>query len=211
MAPGTILKIISLKRRANRDWFYPEQKKHSDFFRRNTHLRDGTEYVSNFINNTSDMTIPINSAIIAALLQLSSPAFKNNHFIPQKYSCQGQNISPALEIRKIPDGTKTLAVILFDPDASSGGFVHWVLWNLPPSAKIEEQTPAGSKGNNGSGEVGYTGPCPPSGTHHYQFTVYALDTKLDLPETSGKKELEAAMQGHILAQGTITGLYKKIR
>ncbi|HLY68710.1 MAG TPA: YbhB/YbcL family Raf kinase inhibitor-like protein [Puia sp.] len=155
------------------------------------------------------MTIPISSAVVAGILQISSPAFKNNDFIPQKYSCQGENISPALKIKKIPEGTKTLAVILFDPDASPAGFVHWVLWNLPPSTKIQEKISGGSKGNNGNGEVGYTGPCPPSGIHHYQFRVYALDTKLTMTETSGKKELEAAMNGHILAQGTITGLYKK--
>jgi Raf kinase inhibitor-like YbhB/YbcL family protein len=151
------------------------------------------------------------AALVAAILQVSSPSFKNNDLIPQKFSCEGENISPALKIKEIPHGTKTLAVILFDPDASPDGFVHWVLWNLPPSSKIQEKIMSGAKGNNGSGEIGYTGPCPPTGTHHYQFTVYALDTKLSLPETSGKKELEAAMQGHILAQGTITGLYKKIK
>jgi Raf kinase inhibitor-like YbhB/YbcL family protein len=157
------------------------------------------------------MTIHISAALIAAILQVSSPSFKNNDLIPQKFSCEGENINPALKIKEIPHGTKTLAVILFDPDASPDGFVHWVLWNLPPSSKIQEKIMSGAKGNNGNGEIGYTGPCPPTGTHHYQFTVYALDTKLSLPETSGKKELEAAMQGHILAQGTITGLYKKLK
>jgi Raf kinase inhibitor-like YbhB/YbcL family protein len=157
------------------------------------------------------MTIPISAALVAAILQVTSPSFKNNELIPQKFSCEGKNISPALKITEIPHGTKTLAVILFDPDASPDGFIHWVVWDLPPSSKIPEKIMSGRKGNNGNGEIGYTGPCPPTGTHHYQFTVYALDTKLSLPETSGKKELEAAMQGHILAQGTITGLYKKIK
>lgn len=157
------------------------------------------------------MTIHISAVLVAAILQVSSPSFKNNDLIPQKFSCEGENISPALKIRDIPHGTKTFAVILFDPDASADGFVHWVLWNLPPSSKIQEKTMSGAKGNNGNGEIGYTGPCPSTGTHHYQFTVYALDTTLSLPETSGKKELEAAMQGHILGQGTITGLYKKIK
>jgi Raf kinase inhibitor-like YbhB/YbcL family protein len=157
------------------------------------------------------MTIPIPPVIVAAIIQVTSPAFKNNDFIPQRFSCEGENISPAIKIKKIPDGTKTLAIILFDPDASPDGFVHWVLWNLPPSSKIPEKITIGAKGNNGNGEIGYTGPCPPDGIHHYIFSVYALDTKLNLPETSGKKELEAAMRGHILAQGTITGLYKKIK
>jgi Raf kinase inhibitor-like YbhB/YbcL family protein len=157
------------------------------------------------------MTVPIAPVIVAAILQVTSPAFKNNNFIPQRFSCEGENISPALQIKKIPDGTKTLAIILFDPDASPDGFVHWVLWNLPPSSEVPEKITIGAKGNNGNGEIGYTGPCPPGGIHHYIFTVYALDTKLNLPETSGKKELEAAIRGHILAQGTITGLYKKIK
>jgi Raf kinase inhibitor-like YbhB/YbcL family protein len=155
------------------------------------------------------MSIHVSAVVVAAILQVTSPSFKNNDVIPQKFSCEGDNISPALKIRNIPHGTKTLAVILFDPDALPDGFVHWVLWNLPPASKIPEKIMTGAKGNNGSGEIGYTGPCPPTGIHHYQFTVYALDTKLSLPETSGKKELESAIEGHILAQGTITGLYKK--
>jgi hypothetical protein len=146
-----------------------------------------------------------------ALLQVSSPAFKSNDYIPAKFSCEGKNINPGLKIKNIPAGTKTFAIILFDPDASPDGFVHWVIWNLPPSSKIPEKVMQGSLGNNGNGELGYTGPCPPAGTHHYYFTVYALDASLSLPETSGKKELESAMQGHILGQGTIIGLYKKAK
>jgi Raf kinase inhibitor-like YbhB/YbcL family protein len=147
--------------------------------------------------------------IAVSMLAVTSPDFKNNALIPERFTCEGQNTSPALQIKNIPDGTKTLAIVLFDPDASTDGFVHWVLWNLPPSGNIAENIADGSKGFNGKGEAGYTGPCPPSGIHHYQFTVYALDTEFPLPATTGKKELEAAMNGHILAQGMLTGLYQK--
>jgi len=144
-------------------------------------------------------------------LQVSSSSFKENTMIPSKYTCEGENISPALAIKNIPKQAKTLALIADDPDAPNGGFVHWVAFNVDPAGTIKEHTEPGTKGKNGAGKNGYMGPCPPSGTHHYHFRVYALDSKLDLEEGATKAQLEKAMHGHILAQGELVGLYKKVK
>jgi Raf kinase inhibitor-like YbhB/YbcL family protein len=150
------------------------------------------------------------SVVMHAILAVSSPAFGPNTMIPTKYTCQGASISPALHIGEFPAGTKTLAIILHDPDASRpGGFTHWVVFNIDPTADIPEGYKGGVQALNGAGKAGYVGPCPPSGVHHYHFMVYALDTRLDLSAQSGKAELEKAMQGHILAQGDLVGLYQK--
>lgn len=144
-------------------------------------------------------------------LTITSPAFQNNQSIPQKYSCDYQNINPPLTIEGIPQGTKSLALIIDDPDAPSGTFDHWVIWNIPPSQnKIAEHTTPGIEGVNGMGERGYTGPCPPPGKpHHYNFRVYALDTQLGLADDSKKKDLEQAMRGHVLAEGKLIGLFSR--
>jgi Raf kinase inhibitor-like YbhB/YbcL family protein len=141
---------------------------------------------------------------------VESPAFANNEMIPAKYTCTGSNINPALVITNTPKGTKSLALIVDDPDAPNGTFDHWVMWNIPVTAVIDENSAIGIQGKNGKGESKYTGPCPPSGTHHYSFKVYALDTKkLDLAAGSDKKALLKAMEKHILASGKLIGLYKK--
>jgi hypothetical protein len=131
--------------------------------------------------------------------------------IPSKYTCDGDNINPPLTIKNIPKQTKSLALIVDDPDAPSGTFDHWITWNIPPVETIGENSAPGSHGRNGSGRNGYMGPCPPSGTHHYHFKVYALDTKLTLQEGANKKQLENAMKGYILAMGELIGLYKKTK
>src|SRR5579863_7268392 len=142
------------------------------------------------------------SVVMNAILTVSSPAFGPNTMIPTKYTCQGASVSPALHIGEFPAGTKSLAIILHDPDASRpGGFTHWVVFNIDPTADIPEGYKGGVQALNGAGKAGYIGPCPPSGVHHYHFMVYALDTRLELSAQSGKAELEKAMQGHILAQG----------
>src|ERR1700735_4758455 len=120
-------------------------------------------------------------SVLAATLQVTSPAFTDNSTIPSKYSCEGQNINPAIYIKQVPAGTQSLALILFDPDAPKGGFTHWVMWNIDPAGMIGENSAPGEQGKNGKGQNSYTGPCPPTGTHHYHFMAYALDTKLDLP------------------------------
>jgi len=144
-------------------------------------------------------------------LGITSTAFINNGSIPAKYSCEGGESSPPLLITDIPSGTVSLALILHDPDAAvPGGFTHWVVWNISPTQNsISENFKGGDQGLNGAAKPGYKGMCPPTGTHHYHFMVYALDTKLALNNSTTKAVLEKNMQGHILAQGDLVGLYKK--
>jgi len=142
-------------------------------------------------------------------MKLTSPAFKHNEFIPAKYTCQGDDVNPPLVIEDVPEGTKSLALIVDDPDAPGMTWVHWVVYEMPVISKIEENSIPGKQGINDFRKKNYGGPCPPSGTHRYFFKLYALDKKLGLEEGLRKKELEAAMQGHILAECQLIGLYKK--
>jgi Raf kinase inhibitor-like YbhB/YbcL family protein len=152
------------------------------------------------------------SFILYATLTVTSPAFGANTMIPAKYTCQGASVSPALHIGDLPAQTKTLAIILHDPDAGRpGGFTHWVAFNIDPTQDIPEGFKGGVQALNGAGKAGYIGPCPPTGVHHYHFMVYALDARLDLSAQAGKADLEKAMQGHILAQGDLVGLYEKTK
>jgi len=139
-------------------------------------------------------------------------AFQNNTTIPEKYTCDGEDISPPLEITEIPENTKTLAIISDDPDAPAGTWTHWIVWNIPAESEtvnIEEGTVPGIEGKTSSGNIGYKGPCPPSGTHRYFFKAYALDSELNLQEGASKKQLEDAMKGHILDKTEIIGLYSR--
>jgi Raf kinase inhibitor-like YbhB/YbcL family protein len=142
-------------------------------------------------------------------LTVRSVAFSAGGHIPVKYSCEGEDINPPLEITGFPEGTKTLAIIVEDPDAPRGTFDHWLVWNIPPNEPIDENSVPGISGRNGFGKTGYGGPCPPSGSHRYFFRVYALDTKLDLPAGSDKKALQNAMKDHILASGELMAHYQK--
>jgi len=143
------------------------------------------------------------------IMKLTSPEFENNKFIPKKFTCQGQDINPGLNIQDIPKETKSMALIVDDPDAPMGDWVHWVVFNIPVVSKIEEDSIPGKQGSNDFGRKDYGGPCPPSGTHRYFFKIYALDTELDLGEGVSKRELENAMEAHILAKAELIGLYKK--
>jgi Raf kinase inhibitor-like YbhB/YbcL family protein len=142
-------------------------------------------------------------------LTVTSPAFENNKFIPSKYTCDGDDVNPPLIIKGIPEATKSLVLIVDDPDAPMGTWDHWIVWNIPPTNKIEENSVPGTEGFNDFRRHSYGGPCPPSGTHRYFFKVYALDTKLNLDSNSRKKDIEKAMKGHILAQGELVGLYRR--
>lgn len=142
-------------------------------------------------------------------LAVRSAAFSHNGHIPKKYSCEGDNINPPLEISGFPEETRTLALIVEDPDAPRGITYHWVVWNIPPNEPIAENFIPGISGSNSHGKTGYMGPCPPSGSHRYFFKVFALDTQLDLPTGSDKAALEQAMQGHVLATGELMAHYKK--
>ena len=145
-------------------------------------------------------------------LKISSSAFKDNGHIPAKYTCDGKNINPPLLIENIPSKTKALALIVDDPDAPAGTWVHWVLWNIPPDTKqIGENSvpPKTEQGLNDFRKHDYGGPCPPGGTHRYFFKLYALDAVLNLGSNSTKAELERSMKGHIIEQAQIIGLYKR--
>lgn len=143
-------------------------------------------------------------------LTIKSPAFEPNKLIPRKYSCDGDDINPPLAIEGIPKDAKTLVLIVDDPDAPSGTFDHWIVWNIPTStSKIGENTIPGKEGMNSARQPSYMGPCPPSGTHRYFFKVYALDTELSLGINSRKRDVEKAMQDHIIAKGELIGLYRR--
>jgi Raf kinase inhibitor-like YbhB/YbcL family protein len=150
-------------------------------------------------------------------ITVSSTVFDDGGMIPLKYTCDGEDISPPLSFEDIPGNTGSLAIISDDPDAPMGTWVHWVVYNLPPDTRnMPENIPGeenleggGRHGITDFGRYGYGGPCPPSGTHRYYFKVYALDIKLDLPDMASKKDLEAAMDGHVLAEGQLMGKYKR--
>ncbi len=143
-------------------------------------------------------------------MQIQSNAFEQNRPIPRKYTCDGENISPPLTFVDVPREAKSLALVVDDPEAVVGTFDHWIVWNLPPDTKeLSEGANVEIQGRNDYGVLRYKGPCPPSGTHHYRFKAYALDTMLDLPEGASKKELENAMQDHILAEYELIGTYNR--
>jgi Raf kinase inhibitor-like YbhB/YbcL family protein len=142
-------------------------------------------------------------------LSVSSSAFENNKLIPPKYTCDGDDVNPPLIIEGAPEETKSLVLIVDDPDAPMGTWDHWVVWNIPPTSKIEENTVPGVEGMNTARKHSYGGPCPPWGTHRYFFKIYALGTKLDLSPNSRKKDVEKAMQDHVLAKGELVGLYHR--
>lgn len=144
-------------------------------------------------------------------MQIISYAFSVSGEIPLKYTCDGENLSPPLEIIGVPAEAVSLAVIVHDPDAPvEGGWTHWTLWNINPgTTMIEENTvPKGCvQGITSFGNVGYGGPCPPSGIHHYHFKLYALDSILVLDESTGVAELERAIANHILSEAILIGTY----
>jgi Raf kinase inhibitor-like YbhB/YbcL family protein len=152
----------------------------------------------------------IGGVMAAEEMKLISAAFQSGSEIPAKFSCNGANVSPELQIGGVPAGAKSLVLIVDDPDAPSGLFTHWLVWNIDPqTTKIAENSfPAGAaQGTNDFGKRGYGGPCPPSGTHRYYFKIFALDTKLDVKPAAKRRDLDKAMQGHVLAQGELMGRY----
>ncbi|MDR3680178.1 MAG: YbhB/YbcL family Raf kinase inhibitor-like protein [Flavipsychrobacter sp.] len=142
-------------------------------------------------------------------ITITSTAFENEGTIPAKYSCTGEEINPPLHIGDLPDGTVTLSLMVEDPDAPKGIFDHWIVWNIDPIHEIKEGSNPGISGKNGKGKTGYHGPCPPDDTHRYYFYVFALDTDIDLEAGAGKTDLQAAMEGHIIGQGSLMGRYGK--
>ena len=141
-------------------------------------------------------------------LKVSSTAFLHEGMIPFKFTCDGKNFNPPLDIEHIPEETKSLVLIVDDPDAPVGTWVHWLVWNIPVTHHIKENEVHGKEGMNDFQQLHYGGPCPPSGTHRYFFKVYALNALLDLPSNTKKPQLEKAMSEHIIAFGELVGLYK---
>jgi Raf kinase inhibitor-like YbhB/YbcL family protein len=151
-------------------------------------------------------------------MHLSSTSFQDGSLIPAQYTCSGAGLSPQLAWSAPPARTASLALIVTDPDAPRGVFTHWVLYDLPVGTRaLTEGVPGigrlvdgALQGRNDFGEIGYGGPCPPPGSpHHYIFTLYALDTKLNLPVGDKRAQVEAAMQGHVLAKSRLVGLFQR--
>ena len=150
-------------------------------------------------------------------ISLTSNAFIEGAMIPQRYSCDGEDISPSVAWSNVPSGTRSLALICDDPDAPVGTWDHWVMYNIPAHVtSIQEGITdkpildnGAVQGKNSWGRIGYGGPCPPSGTHRYFFKIFALDTLLDLKSGSTTSQLIDAMEGHILAQGQLMGRYQR--
>ncbi len=150
-------------------------------------------------------------------MELSSPAFNDGDMIPEKHTCDGEDISPPLVWELMPQNTKSIALICDDPDAPVGTWVHWVYYDIPSNTKglPENITPqentdnGGKQGTNDFRKIGYGGPCPPGGTHRYYFKIYALDAILNLPAGIDKKQLLKAMEGHIVGQAQLMGKYKR--
>lgn len=148
--------------------------------------------------------------VVSKSFTLESSAFKHNKPLPSKYTCDGENVSPELHWSGAPENTKSFVLIVDDPDAPGKTWVHWVLFNIEAGiSRIDEDSSAGIHGNTDFNAAKYGGPCPPSGTHHYHFKLYALDTKLDLSKGATKQDVERAMEGHILAHAELIGLYQR--
>jgi Raf kinase inhibitor-like YbhB/YbcL family protein len=144
-------------------------------------------------------------------VQITSSEFNDGGTIPVRFTCDGEDLSPPLAWTGLPTGTQSLALVVDDPDAPVGTWVHWVIFNLPADTNSlpEGVSGLGTGGLNSWRRLGYGGPCPPSGTHRYYFKLYALDSMLSLPQGASKGDLEKAMQGHVIAQGQLMGTYSR--
>ena len=145
-------------------------------------------------------------------MEIASTSFQNNTPIPKKYTCDGVNINPAFSISNVPAAAKSLALIVSDSDAPGGDFIHWLVWNITPTTtQIAEGTaPTGAVvGENDFSKNGYSGPCPPSGTHRYIYTIYALDTILRLDSGAKKIDVQKTIAGHLLSAPALIGTYSR--
>lgn len=153
-------------------------------------------------------TAPLIKEEIKTLI-VSSPAFMHRGFIPEKYTCDGENINPPLIIEKIPESAKSLVLIVDDPDAPVRVWTHWLVWNIMPAKTIKEKSIPGVQGMTDFRSQRYKGPCPPKGLHQYHFRVYALDALLDLKPGASRHEVEKEMSSHVIAYGELTGMYER--
>ena len=146
-----------------------------------------------------------------ARMKITSSALQSGGNIPSKFTCDGSDTSPPLQITGVPSEAKSLVLIADDPDAPSGLFTHWLVWNIPPQTNsiAEGSAPKGVHGANDFGKSGYRGPCPPPGTHRYSFKIFAMDRELDLRAGAKRSQVDAAMKGHVIAQGELVGRYAR--
>jgi Raf kinase inhibitor-like YbhB/YbcL family protein len=146
-----------------------------------------------------------------AEMKITSSAFEQGGNMPAKFTCDGSDTSPPLQITGIPSIAKTLVLIADDPDAPGGLFTHWLVWNIPPQTNsiAEGNALKGVQGTNDFGKSGYKGPCPPPGTHRYSFKIFALDRELDLRSGAKRSQVDASMKGHVIAQGELVGRYAR--
>lgn len=140
-------------------------------------------------------------------ISLTSDELENGDQMPQRFTCDGENINPALHVGNLPPQTVSMVLLLEDPDAPTGTWTHWLLWNIPPQETIEENTSEGVLGKNDFGSILYNGPCPALGVHRYFFRIYALDISLELAAGSTREELLKAMEFHIIGSGELMALY----
>ena len=166
------------------------------------------------MKSSSLAALVIACSVLAAergAIKVTSSAFTEGGNIPSKFTCDGTDTSPPLKIEGIPPEAKALLIIVDDPDAPSGLFTHWLVWNIDPrKASIPEgKSPDGIPGKNDFGKTGYGGPCPPSGSHRYYFRVFAMDQQLSPSAGARRKEVDSAMKGHVIAQGELMGRYAR--
>lgn len=151
------------------------------------------------------------------VIKIKSPAFEEGELIPKKYTCDGVNVSPPLQWSSLPADVESIVLICEDPDAPSGLWTHWIIFNLPAETKgvsefiMEREVleNGAQQGLNDFGTIGYRGPCPPGGSHRYYYRIYALDVLLELPSRINRQDLLEAMNGHIIDQGQIMGIYTR--
>jgi Raf kinase inhibitor-like YbhB/YbcL family protein len=163
-----------------------------------------------FLQFVLAVAIVTNCKAADAKLALTSAAFANGGTIPDPYTCKGANVNPGLHFRGVPPEAQVLALVVEDPDAPSGLFTHWLVWNIAPTATAigEKSVPSGAaQGSNDFGRIGYGGPCPPSGTHRYVFRLLALDGPLELKNGARRAEFEKAITGHVLGRAELMGRY----
>ena len=146
-------------------------------------------------------------------MTLTSSEFSDHQAIPTRYTCDGDDHNPSLSVSDVPVEAKSLALVVDDPDAPKGTWLHWLVWNIPPETRAiaEDSVPPGAvQGLNDFGRIEYGGPCPGTGTHRYFFRLYALDTLLALPEGASYGDLEVNLRGHIIAEAELVGTYRRV-
>ena len=146
-----------------------------------------------------------------ATMKIASSAFQDSGDIPSKFTCEGSDNSPPLQITGVPSEAKSLVLIADDPDAPSGLFTHWLIWNIPPQTNsiAEGSAPKGVHGTNDFGKTEYRGPCPAPGKHRSSFKMFALDRALDLRGGAKRSQVDAAMKGHVIAESELVGNYAR--